>query len=282
MVSGDLSRKQPWVIGITQPWASEQIEGQHTEALYLFGEPCLFTMMWRAQDFEAGLVDHCHTCYDRSAQAFRQAADSHCPDCFGTIFEGGVRAQILRPAIFADRNIERVDTIRGTVQIDQPMLETTGDFLMLKGDYVFRSDGTRYQTEQKGEAMVRTGHDQPGIGDSFRGTIPMAHLEDPTSPAYIIPPDTDDLITLLQGALTNPVDDIGTPGALPLSTELVFVFTDLDTWVVNHMLSILVPGTVVITDMDDVAMLNFPDYATIQQLVVRWPSPTSGKVYVKR
>lgn len=201
LINGESSRKQPWYLRPKEHWASEQVVAQHMEALWMYGEPCLFTMMWRAQDHEEGLVELCSQCMGRSSVAFKQPERKKCPNCYGTTFEGGIKSQIIRPTLFNDRNSEMTDSIRGTVTIDTLMVETTPDFSFRKGDFIFRADGSRFQGEEKGEGIVRTGFGNPDPDDSFRGTIPSVRLEDPTSIAYTIPPSTADVRTLLSQPL---------------------------------------------------------------------------------
>lgn len=187
------SRKdsEPYRASQMQHWASNVIEAQHEEALYMYGELSLFTLMWRVPDFEAGLVTRCSTCFggakSRQAAAFEQATVMNCPDCYGSTFEGGYRAQIVRPALVSDRNPELVDQARGTVTIENLRFETTADFTMHKGDYLFRYDNTRYQCEEKSEGVVRTGFGPTLSTDSFVAASD-AHREEDTSAAFQIPP----------------------------------------------------------------------------------------------
>jgi len=205
-LKGQDSRKpnQPYVARIPQQWASDLVVAQHEEALWTYGENCLFTLMWRATDFAKGLVERCSICYvgDRGAKAFRQPPSKKgCDGCYGTTFEGGFREQVVRPAIFSDRNVEEDDSERGTFATDSLQVETTGDFAFRNGDYIFRLDGSRYQAEEKGEGILRTGFATPNSIDSFRGGIPVARLEDDTAVAFVIPlPEDQTLETLLSGA----------------------------------------------------------------------------------
>lgn len=193
MVAAHPSRKdgQPYSAAPYMGWTSNLIEAQHEEALYAFGELCLFTLMWRPVDFEKGLVAHCSTCFAgesaRQAAAFNQPTRKECPDCFGTTFEGGFRAQIIRPTILADRNSEMSDEARGVVVSDTLLFETTADFTLHKGDYLFRFDNTRFQCEEKGQGVVRTGFAPPYGIDSYSGSS-TARMEEPTSVAFLIPP----------------------------------------------------------------------------------------------
>ncbi len=202
MANGRESRKYPWLVAQEQPWASDQVVAQHVEALWLVGEAAMFIMMWRPQDHEAGLVPLCPSCSsDRSARAFNQPERKKCPICYGTTFLGGIRQVLLRPAIFNDRNIELVDGVRGTNYSDTIMIETTPDFIFHKGDYIFRGDGARFQAEEKGEGVLRTGFHHADTKESFRGTIPSARMEDPTAVAFILPPSPAEVREILSERL---------------------------------------------------------------------------------
>lgn len=304
---------QPIRTGPGQPWASDLVESSHAEALYAFGEYVIFTLMWRPKDFEMGLVGRCQTCFvgtaSRQAAAFQQPTKRECPDCYGTTYEGGFRAQIIRPALLADRNQEVSEENRGVVVTDTIQMETTSDFRLHKGDYVFRGDNTRFQTEEKNEAVVRTGFGAPLTSDSSAGTT-TAHREETTSVAFLIPPlnptpvlagltpalgtaplaaDLDQYSTIRpHGYLIDPDDSLAnTPSPLPdpppapvqaSGPHRVSVAASTWTWV--HNLStrpdVLLfidsdPGEAVYTDV------SYPDENTV---VVEWPSPESGWIYL--
>lgn len=188
---------RPWEY---QTWASDVVETSHNEALFAFGELAIFTLLWRPFDFDAGLVARCSRCFggtaSRHAAAFGQPTQNECPVCFGTTFEGGVRAQILRPTIFADRNDETRDEARGTVTSDTLQMETTADFTMNKGDVVIRFDNTRWQAEAKGENVIRDGFGPVQTKDGFSG-LTTIRLDDPTTVSYLIPPTDPDFIKTL-------------------------------------------------------------------------------------
>lgn len=187
------SRKetQPYAAAAQQDWATHRLDAQHEEALLAFGELALFTLMWRPIDFEEGRVDRCPTCFGgdkaRYAAAFEQPVKKECPDCFGTTFEGGFRAQIIRPAIFANRNQEMHDGARGTSVTDSIRVEITGDFHLRKDDYIIRFDNSRFQVEERLEDVPRDGFGPALAGDSVAGST-TAHREEETSVAFLIPP----------------------------------------------------------------------------------------------
>lgn len=191
MANGSEARnpQQPVWAYPTQDWAGASIENSHTEALYAYGEFALFTLMWTVSDFEAGLVGKCPTCFvgDRGAVAFGQSPDPKCPDCYGTTFDGGFRAQIIRASIVVHSTPEREQGIRGQTTIDNINLESTTDFTMHHGDYVFRADEARYQTSEKTEDSVHDGFSIMDTQNPYVANIAEAKLEDPTSVAYAIP-----------------------------------------------------------------------------------------------
>jgi hypothetical protein len=84
---------QPYYLREPQRWAVDQERQRHLQALYTVGEWTMFCLMWNLEDFQNGLVTRCSVCYNRSSQAYKQGERNKCPDCFGTTFEGGFRAQ---------------------------------------------------------------------------------------------------------------------------------------------------------------------------------------------
>ena len=57
-------------------------------------EFAVFVLMWRIQDFEAGNVGRCTTCFlpeVKTAEAFGQAKRHDCPNCFGHCKSAGRR-----------------------------------------------------------------------------------------------------------------------------------------------------------------------------------------------
>lgn len=280
---GLASRKQPYVSRNKEQWSSDLVVSQHMEALYIYGENCLFTLMWRAPDVDAGLVDYCSNCYrdDRGAQAFNQPPSKKgCAVCYGTGFEGGFRAQVIRPAIFSDRNVEMNDDRAGTTTLDTLQVETTPDFVFRKGDYIFRGDGSRYQAEEKAEGVLRTGFGIPQTNDSFRGSIPVARLEDPTSAAYLLPPTTTDLIAMLDGAV--PSDLSGDPETLPTPpTEQSFEFaTPTQVWECHHSLATQYVE-VLIYDTAGNEMIGEVAFVSNSLTTISWYRPTAGRAVLR-
>jgi hypothetical protein len=198
------SRKpgQPYLASQHQPWSANLLESQHQEALYAFGELVLFTLMWRPADFEEGRVNHCPVCYagndSRYAKAFDQPTKRECEACFGTTFEGGFRAQVVRPVLLADRNVETTEVQRGVVSNDTIRFETTGDFTLRKDDYLFRADNSRFQVEERNEDVMRDGFGSPPAPDSMAGSS-TAHMEEITTVAFKISPTTPAALRSLLG-----------------------------------------------------------------------------------
>ena len=173
----------------------KHLSDSHDQVLYRLGEYAMFVMMWHVADFEAGLVQRCPTCYnpspdtERIARAYGGQPDrSKCPDCFGTSFDGGIRARVIRPAVISDVNTETITARRGEVTTDIVAVETTSDIFVRTGDYLFRADGTRYRCVEMSTLTIRSGFDVPERDENVGGIIPSAKLEDPASVTYSIPP----------------------------------------------------------------------------------------------
>jgi hypothetical protein len=197
-------RQNPYWLAEREGWAQTQVRDSHVQALNEMGEYALFTLMWYAKDHADGLVDVCQTCtlsanqLGRMSAAYEQPTREKCPDCFGTHFEGGYRAQIIRPSLWTDSNTDTEKTRRGEVTTDAMVIETTEDFSFRHGDYVFRANGARYQGEELSSAWIRAGFDVPDDAKSVAGQISQARLEDPSSVAYLLPPTADVLSSILR------------------------------------------------------------------------------------
>ncbi len=201
---------QPYYLRDPQPWAIEQERLRHNEAMYHVGEMTMFTLMWHVLDFEAGLVQRCNRCFissGRITEAYGQATQNKCPDCFGTTFEGGFRAQIVRPAIYTDTDEdERMDR-RGVIHPNDVQIETTTDFRVRQGDYAFRQDGTRWYLRGPQRITLRAGFGHPSQTDTAIGyNHSRVTVEDPDSVAYIIPPVAATVKTILSNYARTPQD----------------------------------------------------------------------------
>lgn len=201
----------PFYVRETQNWAIDQERYRHDQALWTLGESAMFVLMWHVEDHQRGYVRRCPRCYENptlsdAAKIYNQPTQNECPMCYGTSFEGGIRAKIIRPAIFTDSDDqERLDR-RGATHPQSVSVETTSDFRYRNNDYVFRADGSRWQLAAPQRVMVRTGFGHPSQADASMGYAPtMATLEDRTSVAWKIPPNEDDLRLILSAPSRYPV-----------------------------------------------------------------------------
>lgn len=198
--SGVDVRVRPYYLREPRNWAVAQEIYRHNQALYDVGELVYLLLMWHELDFAAGLVARCSRCWGgaptskerRISAVYDQPRQNECPVCFGTTFEGGYRARIVRPAILADvEETERQDA-KGSMHPASLSVETTVDFRLRAGDYLFRADGSRWQLSAVTRSMVRVGYEHPAQQESGVAYKARAGLEERTSVAYRIPP-TDKL-----------------------------------------------------------------------------------------
>lgn len=194
-----------------QDWAITQEIQRHDQALFTIGEYAVFALLWHEQDFTAGRVGRCPTCYLAEgvvASAYAQPSQNRCPDCYGTSFEGGLRALIYRPALFTEVDEDEQKAQRGIVRPAALNVESTHDFRVLHGDYVFRADGRRFMLRTPERTTLRTGFGTPFQSTSSIGyAMARAALEDPkASVAYDIPPDATTLKATLGLARYTPFD----------------------------------------------------------------------------
>jgi len=198
---------QPYYVRESQRFAVDQERQRHSQALYTLGEYTMFCLMWHIQDYENGLVGKCPLCSESPyAEAYKQPERNKCPNCFGTTFDGGYKALIVRPAIFSDTDEGQAYQARGVVNSDDLDMESTPDFRVRSGDYCFRSTGDRFFLRVPQRVTLRTGFATP-----FQRTMAVgynharASMEDPSTVSYLIPPATQDLTTILSVHATEPV-----------------------------------------------------------------------------
>lgn len=206
-------RVQPYYIREAQPWAIEQERRRHNQALWYLGENAMFCLMWHLEDHTAGLVGRCPTCYESQgaiADVYGQADEYRCPDCFGTTFEGGFKALIVRPAIFSDSDEGETRHARGVVKPQDLTIESTPDFRIRTGDFCFRINGDRHFMRVPERVTLRTGFAHPSQAETAIGyNHANAAVEDPSSVAYLIPPLNDE-VTLILSRISRIPRDWGT------------------------------------------------------------------------
>jgi hypothetical protein len=200
----------PYYIRDTQPWAIEQERRRHNQALWYVGETTMFALMWHIEDFNNGLVGRCRSCYTSQGaitEVYGQSDENKCRDCFGTTFDGGFKALIIRPAIFSDTDEGETFHSRGVVHPNDLAIESTPDFRVRNGDYCFRQTGERYYLRVPERITLRTGYSLPTQQDHAIGyNHANAAVEDPTAVAYLIPPPQDEVNSILRRASRIPRD----------------------------------------------------------------------------
>jgi hypothetical protein len=201
-----------------QQYAVDQERFRHDQAVYDIGEYSMFILLWNIDDFEAGRVTQCSRCVltnDVIGEVYAQPATAKCPVCYGTTFEGGIRARIVRPTIWATNEFtDRSDPDgQGIIKIQKVTIQSISDFRLRTGDFIFRGDGTRWQMKELGSEYLRTGFATPTV-DPTRSQLGYnygdVNREDESSVAFIIPPDETDLKTILNKPFSRyPADFSG-------------------------------------------------------------------------
>lgn len=208
---------RPYYIRQRQDWAVEQERQRHIQALYQIGEWAIFVLMWHQADHEAGLVARCSRCYGatdskdrRIANVYNQPTQNECPVCFGTTFEGGYRALVVRPAMITDADeTDKLDR-RGSMHPGNVGVETTVDFRSRQGDYMIRADNTRWQLTTPRRIQLRTGFDHPDqVEEGTAYNNFNAKLEERTTVAYKIPPTSGALIRMYLSVPMRMPGDFG-------------------------------------------------------------------------
>lgn len=184
---------QPYVLPDAQDFAIEQEVIRHNQALYMYGEYAILVMLWHAEDHKAGLVERCPECYvayGAVAKAFGQSARSDCPACFGTTFEGGYRAKVVRPIMFtitADNAVE--PGARGEHYPQVASIQIPSDVRVRDNDIVIRSDNGRWRVDGALYNPLASGFRHMSISNGTVGyQFAPVRREDETTPAYVIDP----------------------------------------------------------------------------------------------
>ncbi len=177
-------------------YALEQERQRHDDAVHWFGEMTAFLLWWHIHDFENDLVERCSVCYvpyGDITDVYRQPAKHKCETCYGTTFEGGLRAILYRPAIWntqrTDSKVEkRGDIVRATGDI-----QIVSSFIARDGDIAVRSDGTHWQMTQTQGPEVSTGFGpRGGLASVINGRASIT-LEDADSVSHLVTIDADPL-----------------------------------------------------------------------------------------
>jgi len=193
-----------------QRYALDQERQRHIEALYRLGEYAMFVLMWNLRDFDKGLVTRCSTCWGadasmkrRTAEVYKQAEKNDCPDCFGTTFEGGWKAKIIRPSLWDFGEDLDADGRRGQTITSAAAVQSTHDFQMHTGDYILRGDGNRWRVSSMSSIHLRVGFEVPlAERNIIAFNFGQAMREDESSPSYSLTPDTTGLREILD--VTRP------------------------------------------------------------------------------
>jgi hypothetical protein len=193
---------QPYHLPDRQQYAVAQERQRHTQALYGYGEYAMFCLLWNREDYDNGLVGSCLRCVIPRgvvADVYQQASDSKCLECFGTGYEGGYKAKIVRPSLWDYTEESYDNAARGNVKTHSASVQTTADFKMRSGDYIFRGDLSRWQMRTQATNHLRTGFDpvDPHGGDALGYNFGTVVREDPDSIIYSVPPTPAALAALL-------------------------------------------------------------------------------------
>lgn len=213
-------RVQPTWQRDVQHFAIAQERQRHAQALWQYGELVMFCLLWRPKDIDAGLARRCTRCFNpgsvipvtpaqpdygavvesQISAAYGQSQQYRCPLCYGTQVIAaqaaevpGVRALLVRPAILTDTDQNQQRSAKGVVNPGTVNVQATPDFRAHTYDYLFRSDGRRYQLTMPRRTTLRTGFATPWQQTAaIDYNLMQAALEDPqASVAYLIPPAAD-------------------------------------------------------------------------------------------
>jgi hypothetical protein len=180
-----------YVLPDAKHWELENERFRHDQALYRYGEYAIFVTMWTMQDFEAGLVARCSTCYQPQGAlegTWQQPAYFKCPNCLGTSFQGGYKAILVRPSLWQWNEPTLSMVQRGVINTNTATVQSTSDFRLQPKDYIIRGDGSRWQSQEVSGDHLDTGFGtQSGIWNATAFIYSNVTREDESSPIYLLP-----------------------------------------------------------------------------------------------
>jgi len=177
----------------------EFFQRAHDQALYGYGEWTIFFLMWHIDDHNKGLVARCSNCYlpfGDVSEVYKQPSIRNCPVCYGTTFEGGYKARIVRPAIWNINASEDKEQRRGEITRNTSSVQSTSDFRLRIGDYLVRGDDTRWQMRSPSATFLRQGFSTATPQLNQMGSLyTQCDQDDESSVSYIIPIAEDPNLT---------------------------------------------------------------------------------------
>ncbi len=178
-------------------YAFDQEVQRHDDAVHWFGEMTAFILWWHVHDFEAGRVGRCTECYvplGDITDVFKQTPIQKCPNCYGTTFDGGIRAILYRPAIWSTGVIDGKVHRRGEVSLDSGSIQMVSSFVARGGDVAVRPDGTRWRLSQVNGPELSTGFGpRPNVDATIR-SVGSVTLDEETSVSYMVDIELDALL----------------------------------------------------------------------------------------
>lgn len=152
------------VIRLPRQHTVSRARAQFLEAAQTVGEVVILLSMYHAS-VDTGTVPRCTVCYD---SVYQQSDTSICTNCFGTTFEGGIKAVSRGWAIVVDNVLDQQFRKRGQWNDDDRNLQLEPVIPFMDHDYIIRVKrwdpqfrplqlGDRYIVEDIDEISLRTG-----------------------------------------------------------------------------------------------------------------------------
>ena len=207
---------QPWTSD-PRPYEVAQQQWLAQESMWHYGELAALVSMWSVKDFANGACQVCPTCNlgDPNIQSvYAQPGYEKCPTCFGALYvgpHGGVKSFLVRPSLWTWGEENTMWGRKGVTERQEGNVIFGAQTYLQVRDYVFRGDGYRFQvTAWSGQHLATGLQSQSHLQTAITYTAQVSREEPTSSAAYLIPPEQDVLMELL-----NPVG---------------FRFPDLQTW----------------------------------------------------
>lgn len=285
------------VVKLVEPYAVTQLRKDVRDSLTMAGEECIVLQLFHPGDDDALPCGNC-------GDDVYKSPERDCPQCYGTMFEGGVRLATRSWALFTDHEVSEQVGARGVYRPDMRHVQLEAFPWLNEHDIVVRVrswDAAHKPLEVEGcyeltkvtRRSLRTGSrfgqyswdtvaqlaqlseldssvvwiaQYPIVGQVFEESIELL----PASPAgtfIAIQPDVKVVYFPFEA---------DTGGVLPASGAASFVFrqdSPAAVWTISHSLGFTPDVTIIVGGEEVEADVDYPNNATV---IVTFNTPQSG------
>jgi hypothetical protein len=122
---------------------------------------------------------------------------------------GGMKARLVRPCMWNPTDEYQKLVATGEIITATTSVQSVSDFRMRTGDFILKADGTRWRVARHETDSIISGFQAANDIRAMTGyNYPLCTREDESTPAFLAPPDTATVMSLLDTSIIPnwPVD----------------------------------------------------------------------------